>query len=299
MHAKPKPRNILGIDHPLILVKDLEAARATYAALGFTPTPPGRHPWGTSNVLLMLDEGLLELMSVYDASLIDMQPVGGFAFGRYQHERLTEREGMSLVALHSTDAEKDRARVEAFGAICQGRVDFRRAVKLPDGTTDEAVVTLQILHDPALPRVSHFICHQHKPQYVWVPDWMAHPNGAFAFESVTYCADDPSVVAQRLARLYGLDAVTAITGGYRIETGKGFFLALSKEECRARFEHPPQAVLDDRTPGGIAVAIRVRDLATARACVDAAGMPHGVTGNRLECLDATRLGNIVLELVEG
>jgi catechol 2,3-dioxygenase-like lactoylglutathione lyase family enzyme len=297
-----RPASFLGIDHPLILVRELDRARDTYRRLGFTPTPVGKHPWGTSNSLLMLEDSLLELMSVYDESLIDERPVGGFAFGRYQRDRLAEREGMSLVAVHSKDSQADRAMVESRGAVCQGQVDFRRAVTLPDGTQDEAVVTLQILYDPALPRVSHFICHQHKPHYVWVPDWMAHDNTAFAFASVTYAAKDPAIAADRLAHIYGLDAVTAVDGGFAIQTGKGTFYALTPDYLRARYVNPPADVLAEDKPAGMAVAIRVRSLGAATAILDREGIAyrrHNLAGApTAELLDTAALGNIVVELVE-
>jgi catechol 2,3-dioxygenase-like lactoylglutathione lyase family enzyme len=296
-----KAKPFLGIDHPLILVRDLDRARETYRRLGFTPTPVGKHPWGTSNSLMMLEDSLLELMGVYDESLIDERPVGGFAFGRYQRDRLSEREGMSLVAVHSKDSEADRKTVEARGAACQGRVDFRRVVRLPDGTADEAVVTLQILYDPALPRVSHFICHQHRPEFVWVPDWMVHPNTAFAFASVTYAARDPAIAADRLAHLYGLDAVTAVDSGFVVETGKGVFRCQTPDAIRRRFVNPPADVLAEDKPAGIAVAIRVRSLETAGAILSASGAGYrrtnGADGPALELTDTAALGNIVVELV--
>src|SRR5271167_5002154 len=97
----------LGIDHPLIVVRDIELMRDRYAALGFTMTPVGRHPWGTSTSLAMFDRCLLELMGVYDESLIDLLPAGDFRFGRTIRDHLREREGISLLALHSDDAEED------------------------------------------------------------------------------------------------------------------------------------------------------------------------------------------------
>jgi hypothetical protein len=48
-----------GIDHPLVLVRDIEAAAARYRTLGFDTTPTGRHPWGTSTSLIMFDRSAL------------------------------------------------------------------------------------------------------------------------------------------------------------------------------------------------------------------------------------------------
>ena len=121
----------LGIDHPLVLVRDIEAVAARYRTLGFNTAPTGRHPWGTSTSLIMFDRSALELMGVYDEMLLDSHAVGDFRFGRHMADALHEREGVSLVALYSEDAAGDRARVEARGLVAQGRVDFRRKVKVP------------------------------------------------------------------------------------------------------------------------------------------------------------------------
>ena len=47
------------IDHLVLCVRDLEAARAIYRRLGFTLTPPARHPWGTGNSLVQLQGNFL------------------------------------------------------------------------------------------------------------------------------------------------------------------------------------------------------------------------------------------------
>ena len=43
------------IDHLVIAVNDLEAARATWQALGFTVAPVARHPFGTANAIIQTD----------------------------------------------------------------------------------------------------------------------------------------------------------------------------------------------------------------------------------------------------
>ncbi|MGQ3072105.1 MAG: VOC family protein, partial [Ferrovibrionaceae bacterium] len=60
-------RALTGLDHPLVGVADLEAARAGWARLGFTPTPRGRHiGWGTANYCIMFPDSYLELLGVVD-----------------------------------------------------------------------------------------------------------------------------------------------------------------------------------------------------------------------------------------
>ncbi len=62
---------ILGIDHVLIAVADLELANETYQQLGFQVLPGGKHPkMGTHNALVPLADGTyLELIGVWDLEL--------------------------------------------------------------------------------------------------------------------------------------------------------------------------------------------------------------------------------------
>ena len=50
-----------GIEHPLVSVHDIGAVAARYQAIGFDPTPLGRHPWGTVNRLIMFPDNFIEL----------------------------------------------------------------------------------------------------------------------------------------------------------------------------------------------------------------------------------------------
>ncbi|MDE2576433.1 MAG: VOC family protein, partial [Rhodospirillales bacterium] len=215
-----------GIEHPLVTVRDIDAVAARYAAIGFAPRPLGRHPWGTVNRLIMFPDNFIELIAVADPAAIEADPVGGHKFGRRVRDRLALGEGISLMALHSKDAPADEAIARARGAASDGLVDFRRAVRLPDGSMDEAVVTLSILPDAALPGTTMFLCHQHKPHLVWNADWLVHPNGAEAITEVTYLAPDPAAVAGRLAAIWGAGNLTRIEGGLRVATAGGAVLAL-------------------------------------------------------------------------
>src|SRR3546814_14501073 len=61
-------RPIRGIDHVLVGVRDLEAARETYARLGLPVSPPGRHIGsGTANYWLMFPGYYIELPGLVDA----------------------------------------------------------------------------------------------------------------------------------------------------------------------------------------------------------------------------------------
>ncbi|MFI5017745.1 MAG: VOC family protein, partial [Dongiales bacterium] len=58
---------LTGIDHSLLGVRDLEAARRRFESLGFTLTPRGRHiGWGTANYCIMFEAGYVELLGIVD-----------------------------------------------------------------------------------------------------------------------------------------------------------------------------------------------------------------------------------------
>ena len=58
------------IDHLVLCVRDLDAARRVYEQLGFTLTPKALHPFGTENSLVQLHGNFLELLAVADRSRI-------------------------------------------------------------------------------------------------------------------------------------------------------------------------------------------------------------------------------------
>jgi catechol 2,3-dioxygenase-like lactoylglutathione lyase family enzyme len=53
----------LAIDHAVIAVRDLDAALASFRALGFTLTPRGYHSIGSQNHCIMLGRTYIELLA--------------------------------------------------------------------------------------------------------------------------------------------------------------------------------------------------------------------------------------------
>jgi len=283
------------IDHPLLLVRDIEAVRDFYARLGFTLTPVGQHPWGTSTSLAVMERCALEVMSIYDESLIDAMDVGSFRFGRHMRDALAAREGMSLVALHSGDAIGDGVALAARGVISQGHIGFRRKVKPPGHDWDEAVVSLWVMLDPALPRVSHFLAQQHRPELLWVPEWMRHANGARHIAAVSYLAENPDPVIRRLGLMFGAGTETA--SGWEVHTGQGVFRVVRPDRWEVEFPGVAMPLLTPGEPGGVAIDVAVTDLRVAgdllrAACIETINTPAGpAVGDIAAC------GNIVLRFV--
>ena len=116
------------IDHLVLCVNDLDAAIAAYVELGFTVTPRAIHPFGTGNALIQLDGMYIELLSVIEpAKIAETDLASPFSFAVYNRDYLRHREGMSMLALQSHDAEKDGLRdwerlLVTLGCGCRTRI---------------------------------------------------------------------------------------------------------------------------------------------------------------------------------
>ncbi|MDP6969287.1 MAG: VOC family protein [Gammaproteobacteria bacterium] len=289
-------KNHLGIDHPLVAVRDMDRVAKDYERLGFFINPRHHHPWGTDNHLLMFADNFIELISVYDASLLDMQNEQGFAFGRFIDNSIRRREGISMVALHSEDARADHALMEQRGVDNDGIVDFRRVAHLPDGSEEEAVVSLVMLINQQAPAISHFFCHQHKPHLVWVDEWMQHPNGADGITRVTYVAQDPASLFGRFAGIYGAEAISQHEWGLEVQTDRGCFEILNPVYMHQRFagvllDLPPQAL-----PTGVAIRVASNDIAAARAILETNGVEHVLTDEGGLRIGPQHAGNTIIEI---
>ncbi|WP_108259909.1 VOC family protein [Mangrovicoccus ximenensis] len=290
----------LGIDHPLVCVRNLAAARETYLSLGFLMKPPGMHPWGTSTALVIFRNQLLELVGIGDGSLLDGYPAGDFRFGRHVQHWLAEREGVSLTALNSGDAAADEAAVVARGGHCEGTIEFGRDVTRDDGMPDRTATTLKIFTRADLPRLSMFACQQHRRDLIEFPVWMDHPNGAHGFVSATILAAprDQAAVKDWLATLHGPEAVTETGWGFTVTTGKGHWRVLGRDAARAVFGPPPEDLAPDGAPSVISLDIACRALDRVRPFVDAGGFACREIGGALVLTDQARLGGILLTFQE-
>ncbi|MEH6739733.1 MAG: VOC family protein [Sulfitobacter sp.] len=237
-----------GIDHPLLATHDIEGLRARLIAMGFNMTAVGKHPWGTSTSLAMFDGCLLEIMGIYDEKLIDEVPAGDFRFGRHIYEHLQTREGVALSALHSTNSRADAERAEALGLTVAGHLEFGRDVALPDGTAGRTKTTLALLPHAAFPRLSFFLCQQHRPDLIYVSEWLLHPNKVSGICGVNIVANKGN--HRDLKLLFGglYSEITEGAGGFECQTANGVMRVMTKEAFEERIGPLPDAVLQDQSP---------------------------------------------------
>jgi hypothetical protein len=238
-----------GVDHCIVLVRDLADARAGWERLGFRTTPRGMHSahMGTANHTIMLADDYVELLGVVAETEQS---------ARWRARLSGAGEGLVAIALRAFDAAAAAGELAAREGVPMAVQHFGRAVALPGPGAVEARFDVVHLRDELSPGFRLFFCRHLAPGATWPPGSTEHPNGAVAIEHFTVRAEDPGATAAAAARVLGR-AVTSREGLPAIETGRAALLFA-----------PPEG----RRPGIEAVSIRVRDLDVAAAALDAGGI---------------------------
>src|SRR5262245_55075 len=202
---------ITGIDHTLVGVRDLEAARARWSRLGFTVTPRGRHiGWGTGNYCVMLEEGYVELLGIVDPS----------QFSNNLDKLLEKREGLLGLAFATPDANACRDALDAAGLNPDGPKQLKRNLELPTGTVTPEF-RLVFLPPESTPEVSAFVTHHLSPELIRRPDWLQHPNGAKRLISATVVCTDTVYAAIGYLPIFGPDRIKVTDQMTSVSCGNG------------------------------------------------------------------------------
>ncbi|MCP5082740.1 MAG: VOC family protein [Alphaproteobacteria bacterium] len=260
-----------GIDHLVLCVEDLEAARKFYAALGFNLTPTAHHPFGTANSLVQLaDFSFLELLAVEDASKISAPEPGHFSFGGYNRQFIDEGpgEGFSMLVLDSLDAAADLTEFKAAELGTHEPFGFSRAALLPDGEEVTVSFSLTFVTHPDMAQAAFFTCQQHAPEHFWKADYQRHANTALGTAEIIMLADQPLKYTKFYQGFAGTDDVTAWDEGFTLKTGRGSLSVISPNDWRVHF--PASFAPDlDQGPRLAAFRIAVDDVESVQECLRA------------------------------
>ena len=251
--------HIVGIDHAIIGVRNLETAKRVYEELGFRATPRGRHVgWGTANYCLMFERNYIEILGIVDHE----------AFSNNLDRFLKTKEGLFSVVLKSTDAEATHAAWTEAGLEPHEVKDLSRLLE-PDTELRFQNVTLDT---PLTDGLSMFACRHLTPDDMRQPGWAEHPNGAVGIKAITVVTDHPGALVEPMGQVFGSAKVTETDNTVAVHTGNGALLFATPDDLDML--HPQLPLTPDTDQLTIAVlSLTVRDLRGTTDWLNKNGIP--------------------------
>lgn len=260
-------KHVLGVDHVMVTVRDLDASAETWRRLGFTVSPRGTHSphLGSGNYTIMFGEDYVELLGIL-AETEHNKPMRDF---------LRQREGVERIAFTTDDAAAGVREVQAKGFDADGPVHFGRPVDLPGGAVGEARFNVfRWPLDQAPGGIRIFACEHLTRDAVWVPAWQRHANGTQRILRIEVLTGDPAAAAAQLGRLIDRPAM-AEGDAHRVASGgtRADFLFYDAAGFARRY---PDAVRQGAAPeGAVALVLATSDIAAAGRALAATGVSHG------------------------
>lgn len=177
-----------GIDHIVVAVPDLEAARTSYEALGFTVVAGGRHPVGTHNALIAFGDGsYIELIAFYEANP-----------SHRWWAPLQKGGGLVDFCMQTDDLLGDTAAFRRAGVAIADPAPLSRA--RPDGYQLRWVLSIpQTGHRGVAP----FLIQDETPREERIPRQQTHANGVTGIGAVTVAVEDAAAVRRWYAEALG------------------------------------------------------------------------------------------------
>jgi catechol 2,3-dioxygenase-like lactoylglutathione lyase family enzyme len=254
---------ITGIDHTVLAVADLEAARTNWQKLGFTLTPRGRHiGWATGNYCVMFPRNYHELLGIAEP--------GGYTAG-VEDLLKTKGEGVHKLAFGTDDATAAATELKASGLNPSEPQSLKRELELPGGTVLPAF-TLVHLPPEATPQLSAFLCQHLTPDLLRRPEWLVHPNGAEHIRGVIVAVDDPAALELDYETLAGAGHAVRTDRMVAVRIGSETILFVTPDDLDTLFpdiDHAPR-----QTPYVAGLSFRVHNPEAAAAYFKAAGVVH-------------------------
>ncbi|CAA7624555.1 VOC family protein [Magnetospirillum sp. UT-4] len=254
---------IVGLDHAVIAVRDLDQAAEVFRRLGFTLTPRGHHAeWGTANHCAMFGQDYVELLS----------PEGDGAEAEAVRAFLEQREGLMGLALRTNDGAASGESLRRAGLDVPVPRSLSRRLDAPD----EPVLMFSETPLPAdaTPGVPTRMIQHLTAQRDRHPEWLQHVNGAFGIAAVTAVVDDPVSLTPAWDRVFGPHSAVVTDETVTVHTGRGLIFLTRPEDLT---QLHPDAELDEQPPPPalVVLALQVADTRKAAEILHAGGVEFG------------------------
>jgi catechol 2,3-dioxygenase-like lactoylglutathione lyase family enzyme len=251
-----------GLDHPVIAVRDMTAARAAYERLGFTIPPRGSHiEWGTGNWCIMFRRDYLELRGIVKEG--QAHNLGEFL--------ATRGEGLMGVALGTNDAQA------SYEAMLQRRFhpqavkSLTRNFELPEGWVQPRFSLCFLDESETAGLMSVVFCQHLTPELLRRPGWLEHENGAIGVLGVTGVVEDLDAAAATYRRWFGESCVNRYEDRLIVRLGDRRFKLITPDQAGRLFPViEPNAL--GALPRLLAVSLACRDIDAAEVLFQQRGV---------------------------
>jgi hypothetical protein len=168
-----------GIDHLVVVAKDLDQAANDYEKLGFTVVPGGKHPVGSHNALISFADGsYIEIIAFYREA-----PDHRWWNPLQQGERLVD------YCMQTDDLQGDTKKFREAGVAINDPVPWSRT--RPDGYELKWILSLATGSHRG---VAPFLIQDITPRQERIPQTFKHKNGVTGIGTLTITTGELSAI---------------------------------------------------------------------------------------------------------
>jgi hypothetical protein len=267
--STPRP-----IDHLVLPVPTLAAARQRLTKLGFTVAPDGVHPFGTANCCVYLADGtFLEPLAVADerAELDAARSGNVFAARDIAYRYRRGENGFSAVVFGSDDAAADHAAFTAAGFSAGPMLEFSRPFVDSAGRSDKASFRLAFAADLRAPDCFFFTCQRVDVPKVDRAALGRHANGVTRLASVVLAAPEVSSFGAVVRGASGAEVDGPDREDFTLNAGNARIELMSDRQVREQFGMPSGG---DRGLQARAIVFGAADLEATRSYLHSGGVDY-------------------------
>jgi len=263
------PGDIDAVNHVGIAVRDLDAAAAVQAAMGFLVTPYSPHsaawkpgdpvvPQGSGNRCVTFANDYLEILGSEDRAKPAAR-IAGF-LGRHQ--------GGHIICFNAEDLPAVATRFAANGIPTSGILPLQREVDGPEGRATARFERLRF--DPADSPEGFIQVAKHlTPRLIYQPRWTAHPNGCDMLAATIVSVTDLDRFARQYEAYLGLPAERSVAEArFRLPSGQVLRLVAA-----AAIAEVLPGTLMPPAPAIVGIGYRAPDAARCDAALLRSGLP--------------------------
>jgi hypothetical protein len=218
---------ILGIDHLVIVVKDLDQAARDYQHLGFTVVPGGQHPVGSHNVLISFADGsYLEIIAFYRE-----------AIDHRWWDPLQKGERLVDFCFQTDDLRGDTKKLQDAAVAINNPVPWSR--KRPDGYELKWLLSLATGSHRG---VAPFLIEDVTPRSERIPQQFVHDNQTAGIEKLIVAVGELGQIGKWYGALLGVKGdpfadATLGADGLRFQVGPHNLDFVSPREAHSPLIH--------------------------------------------------------------